>query len=652
MPKISKVAEKVQLEVERFDGGLNTKDSPSRISTFESPDCQNVVFDDQGSVVTRQGTGYFSTSISQTTDTTAITHNIEMGLNKIDGLQTYKGTMVAWSAGNMLRASGTTWVTVPSSVGQFSSGVAVASVVYQNVLFCSDGTNGPWRYQGGSDFYNMGIDTPSACTGSGTSAGSIQTGTYHYKVSFVNTAAVEGEVGDASTGIAIANTSTIGLTEIPVGSSLAGIGSRFIYRSNSGVSGVYKYVNEIADNATTTYADTTTNADLAGEPEDDATSPTPFTTIALHKERLLFDDSSNQTLLRYTESGNPYVSKVLNFLALNKGDGSDITAVAVQDDFVTVFKDKSIWVVELVDAADDTSWILSKSPSNYGIVGPKAFTEINNALVFVGKLNGRISGLHMLSGLTVIDTSDEKLRTTSISEKIEPTVFGYPSTLWDDIALAVYNTRIYAAVPASSSSSFLDGIMWFDVNRIGSKGQPGSWAPWTGDLKVQNLVVHDGTLYGGSSQSDGQVIEFNTGVYTDASGKGIDSYFWTKPLGGEAAIESWVKDFRWLNLWYELVGNWNMAVRYRVDGDVGSGDAIDVDLNPGGSLWGAMVWGVDAWGGERDDYETQLSLGTLLGRRAEFRFDNKYDSASPTDSATHYFKVHALKLLMNLRAQR
>lgn len=629
MPSIKNVGTRVRYSIERLDGGYNSKDSPSKISPYESPDCLNVVFDDAGSVATRDGSTTFNTQI--------------IGTAPIDGIASFRGTMIAWAGGSMYRASGTTFVTIASAQGKFSSGVKVAHQAYQNILFCSDGTNGPWKYDG-SGFYNMGIDTPSACTGASGSAGTLTAGTYYYAVSFVNSQAVEGEIGSASAGITVVASSTINLTDIPVGSSLAGVNSRVIYR-RLGTSGDFYRVAEISDNTTTTYADNVHEADLGGEPIEDGTKPTPFTTIALHKERLFFDDSSDRSLLRWTDLQNPFISAAENFEPLDNQDGEVILAIASQDDFVNTFKTNNNYSTETIDPADETTWIFRKSPSNIGIVGPRAFSYVNNGILFVGRRNNRITGVHFLTGLQIVEAFEGRSRTENISEKIEYDFLNLTNpTYWSEMAMGQYENRLYLAY-AANGETINGNIFWLDANRILVGQQANGWAPWTG-IDASCFVVHDGKLYAGTSASTGVVIQLEAGTYGD-SGTAINSYFWTKEIGGEDAgsLDSYVKDFREIYVWHAKLGAYNMSVRTRVDGSTGAGGAQNIDLTGTGSTWGSMVYGIDPWGAARTDAETRLAIGGLRGKRIQIRFDNQ-------NTVGQGFKVHRVEIGMNVRRRR
>lgn len=645
MAKIEKVAGKVQLTIDRFDGGRNVKDAPSELQDTESPSELNVTYDELGSVQTRDGT----TSL-----------NVAIGAAPVDQLASYKQTMVAWCGGDMYRLSGTAFVTITSAQDVFASGVMVAHAQYQNVLFCSDG-NVAYRYEGGQDFYQHGITIPSNLLGSGGAAGAvIESSTMYYKVAYENTAVVEGEAGGSYT-VANANTQVTQneLKSIPTGDASMGVAKRIIYRAST-TGGPFKYVGELADNTTSTFVDsmsaTTFNAQTRYAVED-GTAPTPYTTVRLHKERLFFDDT-DRSVLRWTEYTNPYISKAENYRNLDKGDGGDIKAVAVQDDLITAFLDNAIWVGALQDPSDDLTWSFAKSPANKGIVGPEAFWEGPGYIVFMARSAanvglGNIFGLCVLQGLDVQDATYGPLRTKSISEKIEPEVLKFPSNLWKDINIMGFDNKIHMACAINGDSSGNAHIYWFDINRMAAsdKGQPGSWALWDG-LNIRSWVVHEGVLYGGDRASTGLVRRLYADTYADSEAA-IDSYWYSKPLGGKTSIDSWIKDYRWLNIWYVEVGSgsWKIYAKSEqmyIDGSSFGGDenlVEEVNNATAASTYGSTTYGSSSYYIEPDSIEGQFSLGTLLARRTSFKFSN-------ANTVGQAFKVLSLKALMNLRRQR
>lgn len=630
----SKVQGKLQLAIEQFDGGLNTKDSPNKIGDYESPDCLNVVFADDGSVQTRSGTTYVGGSVNS---------------HSIDGHISYNGSHAVIAGGRMYRYSLTTWTQVTTASGKFSTGANVAAITYQGISFMSDGVNGPYRWEGDENFYNMGISTPGAVTavsGVPTAASvGLAASSYYYKVAFVNSAVVTGGPSVAFGPVTLASTATVLVSSIPVGTGLNGVAQRKIYRSTS-LSGTYGLIRTLNDNTTTNFTDTTPLGSEGAAPITDGTAPTPWTTVREHKERVFFDDNTNKSLLRFTNYQNPFISEADAFFSTANKKGETIKAIGVQDDFVTVFYDKSmIWVYDLTDPSDEETWSRALSPANLGISGPRAFCEIPNGILFVGMQNGKVSGFHLISGLNVSELADNKLRSQNVAEKIEPTIFDFPSSLLSKIAMTAYQNIVYMAVPKTDLSTSIDGILYFDILRLGDKSSFGSFAPWTG-IEVQTLLVHEGNLYGGSSQGDGRVLQFNSGTYQDADGAAINSYWWSKEFGGEGELAYWTKDGRYTDLWYALLGSFNMKYRYRKDGDSGDGQQYSVDLTPGGAVWGSFTWGDGTlYSSGNQNKQSRIFIGPVTGKRFQHGFTNE-------NTVGQYFKVFSLQSTMNLRSQK
>jgi len=83
----------------------------------------------------------------------------------------------------------------------------------------------------------------------------------------------------------------------------------------------------------------------------------------------------------------------------------------------------------------------------------------------------------------------------------------------------------------------------------------------------------------------------------------------------------------------------------RVDSDSGGGTKQTVDMDPGGSLWGAMQFGRDEWGGGDDDGEQRLYIAPKRGKRVQFKFSNQ-------NTASQKFKVLGLNFVYNNKGLR
>lgn len=633
MTEFRQVRQKPEIILERYDGGLNVRDSPSKIGDTESPDCQNVDFGDRGSVRTREGTTYYATSVVSAVGC---------------GLTTYQNKMVGWKNGGMFYMSGVAEVFVTAASGKFALGATVVYKQYQDILFCSDGQNGPWKYLGGQNFFNMGITIPSAPVAASnvTGVSLVSTGTWYYAVSNVNTQAVEGGIGTVSSPVVLAASASVNVSGIPLGSALAGVAQRNIYRSTQ-ATGPFYFVKNLADNVTTSFVDSLQTPTVAAI--TDGSSPKPFTAIELHKERLWMPDKDAPTVLRFTEYTSPFISKAANILLMAQGgEREDINAICVQQDLVTAFKDgAAVYVVVIGDAADATTFAVVKSPANVSCTGPKAFSADDNGVFFVAKRYAQIVGFGYLSGIELVENTTPFLKNDMISRKIERLILNLPAAYWPKISMFNYKNRLHIGIPVAINSTRVDGMVLFDINRMNQDQDtdPGSWVPWTGDVGVNDMTNFNNELYGISSNSDGRILQFYNGSFTDASGAAIDSYFWAKEIGGDGDLESWVKDIRHVIPWVELLGSYQMNLNIRVDGAEGPGTSYAIDLTPLTSVWNTMVWNVDDWGPGSTRQEREIPVGPLLAKRIQIGFDNN-------NVAGQGFEVHSTKIRFNPRRQR
>jgi hypothetical protein len=306
--------------------------------------------------------------------------------------------------------------------------------------------------------------------------------------------------------------------------------------------------------------------------------------------------------------------------------------------------DDETWVMELTNPADDTTWGGPfKSPANYGIVGPRAFSNIPDGILFVGKRDGKITGFHIISGTQLVQTADPLLHSEQAAKNIETTIKALPSTGWADIAMDSFNNQILVGIRYGSDTSNAHAF-WFDINRVSDDGDPGSWSLWSG-ITPAVFVVHNGAFYYGTSTATGFIYKLFPGAIYSDNGVAINSYFWSRSNGFGKSLDAVTKDFRKAKIWYGLLGNWKMNFKWRIDGDMGVGSTEEVDLNPGGSLWNNFTWGNANWGGGATDKDLPISLGASLGKRIQIGYDNQH-------IAGQAFKAHRTSIEANLRGRR
>ena len=164
----------------------------------------------------------------------------------------------------------------------------------------------------------------AAPTGEGELAG-----VYRYKVVYVSKYGQLSNAGPGSVAVTAASHASIELTRIPVSPDTQ-VTARRIYRT-VGNGTVYQYLDEILDNVSTTYSDTTGDGGLSNETapqagdysDDNSVPPRCGITYAWKKTILMAGDPQNPYTLYYSEDNEPESFPLINALDM---DGK-ITAI-------------------------------------------------------------------------------------------------------------------------------------------------------------------------------------------------------------------------------------------------------------------------------------------------------------------------------------
>ena len=617
-----------------FDGGKNSKFERSIIADNESPDCANVVFTN-GAVETRQGVTKLNTT--------------SVGSFAFDGFYTRRTdtgaeTMVAFAGGHMFTLATTTFVTVPSAQSVFTAGVRVATTQYENHMFIGNGGVVPYKYNG-TDFTRHGVYPPTTTSTVSSQAAGVLTGDYRYKVTYVNSQSVEGDVGPV-TATFTAAAATLRVASIPVAPQSWGVNSRRLYRTEAGGT-TFKRVATIADNTTTTYDDNNTDASLGTTAPTDNGVPPNYSICIYHQNRLFVNDPANPNYVWYSDLAEPYTFASTNFIKVGDSTSDLVKAFGVFDNSIVVYCEKSIQLIYMPDTTPG-NWKPVQIRSAYGSKSPFCALPIERRQLFPAMQNDKFVGFGAVAGDSVepsatiltVSTAGSDLK----SDRIEPDMFNVVEAYVGNISGIVYKNKAYISVTYSSGSTTNNRIYVMDFSASNlRKSQKESWVPWTG-LSAAQFTIYNGNLYYGTSAATGFAYKMETGVYSD-DGSAIDSYYWTKEFSGTEDEYNLFKDFRYANVLLENSGDWFMNITYRVDSDRGSGNTTQVDLDPGSSLWGTMVFGRDTWGGGSDQREYRLYLGTSRGKRIQFKFSNQ-------NTAGQKFKIHGLNYVYNVKGLR
>lgn len=620
-----------------FDGGLNTKFERSIIAENESPSCANVVFTN-GAVETRGG--------ATRLNTTAI------GSFVGDGLYTRRDntgaeTMVAFAGGTAWALIGaSTFTAIASATSVFTAGVRVGATQYENHLFVGNGGVTPYKYNG-TAWTRHGVPQASisGCTGTvSATGGTFPSATYFYKVAFVNSQVVEGNVSTATTAFAVSANGSVNLTGIPVAPQSHGVNARRIYRA-SGAAGAFERITTLNDNTTTTFSDTYSPASTAA-PTDNGEPPN-YNVICYHQNRLFCNDTANPNYVWYSEIFEPYTFGSANFIPIGDASRDLVKGLSVYNNGILVTCEDSVHLIYM-PTTNDADWQTIRILTPFGSRSPHATFLYENKAMVAAMQNGKFIGFGGISG-TSVDPAATLLTAGAAgselqSDRVEPDMFQVQESYVSNISAMVFKNKAYIALTYGDGTTTNNRIYIFDFSKTNlAKEQKAAWSPITG-VNAAQFAVYNGFLYYIESTATGFVNRLETTTYAD-NASAIDSYFWTKELSGNLGHENFQKDFRYIKLLVEKSGSYYMNLTYRVDSDNGSGQTILVDLTNSADTWGSRNWGVMVWGAGSAQEEVTVPLGQVTGKRIQLRFSNQ-------NASGQRFKVHGLNLNYNIKGRR
>jgi hypothetical protein len=635
-----------------FDGGLDTKFEKALLPENESPDCLNVEFSN-GSVATRQGAVKLNPLAAGG------------GGNAFDGIYTRRAsdsseTMCAFINGSMYTLGVTTFNTVPSAQSVFTIGARVGTDLAENYIFIGNGVNGPYKWDG-TNFTQHGVSAPvaTASVASFTTGSLVTNGVYMWKVTHVNSALVESNLGPAVTFTVSSAGLAVALTNIPVASFPSqGISSRRVYRTLNGGSSFFR-VTTLNDNTTTTYTDTTADANLGTAAPTDNGVPPQYNAICYLANILFVNDIANPNYVWYSTAGQPYTFPSTNFFKVGDKTSDLVKGFAAYDNYLVVFCEQSTFINFMPNPADSSTWRQIRTNSPYGSKSPYCLLRCNvkgeDVLLHPAVQNKKFVGFGALKGAT-LDPSISFQAVTAAgsdlqSQPIETDMFSVQETYLNNISGIVYKNKAYLSLTYSSGNTTNNRVyQWdFSISNL-KKEQKAVWVPWTGTpFNIQQFTIYGGKLYAATSSTSGFVYQIgDTGVYSD-DGAAINSYWWSKEFAGYEEDTSTSKDFRSINMLIDNAGSYYMNLRYRTDSDLGVGTTMQVDLTSGGTVWGTgangLTWGVGLWGGGTNQTDKRVFLGAVRGKRLQFGFDNQ-------NTINQRFKVHHAQFRYNIRGYR
>ena len=617
-----------------FEGGLNNKFPRSLIQDNESPDTVNVV-STNGAAETRGGTSQLNTA--------------SIGSFAGDGLYTRHDssgaeTMVVFAGGYMWQLTGTsTFTTVPSATSVFTAGVRVGTTQYENKMFIGNGNVTPMKYDG-TNFTRHGVPAPTATASVATSAtGLVPVQDWFYAYTYVNSAAVEGNISPLTSTLTVAASSTVSMTAVGVAPQSFGVSSRRIYRA-SFAAGPFKLVGTIADNTTTTFTDNTATPSALA-PTDNGEPPN-YSCLVTFQNRIFCNDAANPNYVWYSEPLAPYTFGALSFQPVGDASFDLVRGLTVYNNGILIQCENALYLWYM-PTTTPTDWRVIKILSQYGSRSPFGTFLYDNKCMVPAMQNSKFAGFAAVSNNAV--TSERTALSTSMagsdrtSDKIEPDMLLIQEAYAGLISSFVFKNKAYVSVPYGVSATNNTRAYVFDFSHSNITNQEYSWEPLTGITPTQ-FTAYGGKLYYLDAAATGLVYQMETTAYTD-NGTAVNSYLWTKEFSGLPGHENLQKDFRKVKLLVDLSGGYYMNLTYRTDSDSGGGTTVQVSLDPGSALWGTLIWGNGVWGAGRAQQEITVYLGQTTGKRIQFQLSNQ-------NKPSQYFKIHGLNFTYNIRGKR
>lgn len=602
--------------INSFDGGLNTKVSPLHGDPSESPDLQNVEFDDFGAVSTRKGYAKINT----------------VGTGELDFLHSFRytgGSKLIGSYGNVYELSGTTLVVVSGSTEVFTGGQKVAVVNTLNYLFMTD-SQVAYKYSHDGYFTLWGVSTlttafmTSIASGNSTLAGDSAGVDYAYRIAFITSMNVEGPACQPKT-FAVSSTCSpvrVSFDSIP---ALYGINYLALYRND--------YLLDVITAGTSYYDDTheilTTSRD---ETIDDGRPPS-MDILCYHKGRC-FGSKNDTTSLYYTEVDTPEDWDADNYIRVGNDDGFTIRALAIYNDGLIIAKDDgygngNIYVLYMPDN-DPDNWTLELLNLSYGGIAPGAICRFGNFLAVLNR-----NGLYDLSTVSmgIIDSKP-------ISWKIEPDFDNFVNTYLNEAVAVNYKNKIWLSIPSGIGNE--NNIVYqYDFIRGIDDTTYGAWSKFVSDIVFKFFCVHQGTLYG--MDYDGFIYNVVSDDYNDDS-SAIDCYYRTMHIHGEDEHRDNTKIWRYIYITYSCLGDWNITITWRGEYSVNDDGTYSLNLYSGvGAQFGTAIFGTSVFNTSQSQNTIKIPI-SLVSRTIQVAFS--------VNTADNYFKIHSIGLHYNLRGLR
>ncbi len=340
---------------------------------------------------------------------------------------------------------------------------------------------------------SVGITVPIAATKNSLIDGSLGTGDYKYRITYVDENGYESNGGTSVTIAAEAHANDGIRLNIPVSSDKK-ITKRRIYRTALD-GAIYYYDGEVTDNSTTTYDSTKADGSLVSILHTNYTAP-PTTSHLITKRR-------NKLYLAYGGYLYPsYTSDVEYFpplWRLRTGNSQKIMGLLEQLTALPVTTEDSI---ERLVGTDEDNFEYRNSYSTEGCLAIRSYVNCDNLLVYLG-----------FNGINYFDGVSSGIFSEALNEYIKDNIV-------DDyrhLSCATYFNNKYILCYPKTGGTYPTETVWYDLkNRT-----YGVYSFAFSCFSIWNRGS-DGLQLKGGSNTIGQVYSVFSGL--DDGGSDIEAY--------------------------------------------------------------------------------------------------------------------------------
>jgi len=586
----------LQFNWDNFRGGLNTLLRPTELEDNELAQADNIMLVGKGIPTKRGGLSNYYLS-----GATSSVRGLS-GFYKSDGTNellavTDDGFLTVKSNASYVQRSGVSWASgYPVEMAQLGDEMFIVSESRETVL-----------YSGSASLTGSPTIAKPVAIGASQLSGATGTSTYSYRISALNAVGetlacdsfiIKNQPEDISDGLI-----------------------RIFWTAPSTASGVLKGFNIYGrDEGNETWMAQVT-AQTTQWDDDGSTIPSTFIFpplvdstggvkakyIVRYKDRLVYagiDGHPTRVMFsgRYPNHAAFSFADGATDVDIEPDAGDNITGLAVIEDKVIVFKERSIWQVTLSSSTVGNFTIYEAIPQlitrSYGCVASRSIVHVENDLFFLGD-----KGVYILGREPNI--YGDVLRTNELSVKVRPYFNSLTYTQKQNAAAIYYDFKYIISFPGKNET------MVFDRERTCWLG------PWSFDAQGYHLYYdssgNEHCLL--MDDEDAYVSEYSSNN-ADDKGTAIETILRTKK-------ENWgdwslFKNISNLFLNFRNVKG-SAAVNIRLekrDGQTTTAKSFSITSQSSNAGWGADLWGNAQWGdseehGEAASTEDLVKWATL-----------------------------------------